>query len=344
MSLVDTIKNNARTDQTFIDEQENRTRRFGLKMLAESDTPNLVSANDISGKRYLDDARPAIPVLERLDSTITDTRSCTPTDVENVSHLQTIDWKRKTFHTTMIPSIHKNNEIGLERSYRHQLESGIRGINTAIETDLYTALDTNKTQVLENDLDGLISFNVSTHQLEVAYADRDDVWNNISSIMSQNDFDPSFNVAASWGVMPSVEYYKNQGGGNSANTAFQFGDYDFYGTSAVQNSGALGTFFVMPKGSLAIVYWVSPVSDSGAVVANASGKITYSKESVPGVGLMGVKSWDTCSDQSSIVAGLTDAPTHKEEFSIDYAIVNPYTSDLTTLVNPIVKGVLQNPV
>lgn len=344
MALTATLLTNARTDRAITDLQENRTRTFGLKELADKDTSNLLDSGEVTELRTLDNRTVQIPVLNRLNrnTSFTDSRACTPTTEDSVSALQSITWNTATFYTTVTPVEHRNNEIGMQRKFTHQLESGIRSVLEDIESKIYTALNTNRSQVLTNSMDSIIPFNTTSDELQIPYADRAEMWNYIKYIMRENAFMPGFNVASSWGTMPSVDFYKNQGGANATNTAYQFGEYDFYGSVAVTNAGGnLGTFFVMPKGSVAIVYWVSPQGKMGGSSAGDSGLMTYGTADVPMIGQMATKEWHLCTDISGSYTGVTDAEVIKTEYSVDYAVINPYNSSLSTLANSIVKGVIQ---
>lgn len=341
MSLSATLLVNARTQRAFTDMYENRTREFGLKTLADADTENLLSASEIRDDRTLDSRVVQIPVLNRLIKTITDSRSCAPTATDSVSALQSITWNTLTFTTTITPIEHKDNEISMQRKFNHQVESGVRAGCEAIESTIYTTLNTNRTQVLVNPVDAIIPFSTGVDELQVPNSEKNRMWNYIKYIMKENAFNGKFNVAASWGIWPEVDYYINQGAGNSANTVFQFGDYNFYGSSGITNSGSnQGTFFVMPKGAVAIVYWIPKQQEMGGTAASANGLITYGTANVPMLGRMGTKELSTCTDISGTYAGVTDALTYVTEYSIDYAVIPLYSSSLSTLTNAIVKGVL----
>lgn len=343
MSLAATLLTNARTDRTITDMYENRTREFGLKELAEADTANLLDAAEIREDRTLDSRVVEIPVLNRLnrDSSFTDSRACSPTTEDSVSALQSITWNTATFYTTVTPVEHRDNEISLQRKFTHQLQSGIRSVAEDIESTIYTTLNTNRTQLLTNPVDAIIPFSTGVDELQVPQSEKTRMWNYLKYIMKENAFNGKFNVAASWGIWPEVDYYINQGSGNSANTAFQFGDYNFYGSSGITNSGSnQGTFFVMPMGSVGIVYWVSPQGRMGGKSAGSTGYMEYGTANVPMIGTMATKEWHLCTDISGTYAGVTDAEVIKTEYSIDYAVIPLYNSSLSTLVNAIVKGVL----
>lgn len=341
MSLSATLLTNARTQQTITDLQENRTRTHGLVTMMENDTDNLLNSAEIAADRTLDSRTVQIPVLNRLTKTITDSRTCNPSATDSTSALQAITWNTATFTTTITPVEHSDNEISMTRKYTHQLESGIRGVLGDIESTGYSVLNTNKSQVLNNSMDSVIPFSTTFDQLQIPWNERAQMWNYVKYIMKENAFNGPMNVVSNWGLMPQVDYYKNQGGGNSANTSFQFGDYNFYATEGVTNSSsAIGTFFVMPMGSVGIVYWVSKQAREGGTAASANGLIKYGTANVPGIGTMATKELTKCVDISSTYDGVTDAVQYVTEYSIDYAVIPLYNSDLSSLSNAIVKGVL----
>ncbi len=343
MGLGATLLTEARTDRSITDIQENRTRTHGLITMMENDTANLLDSGEITEARTLDSRVVKIPVLNRLDRTtsFTDSRSCNPTTEDSTSALQSITWNTATFTTTVTPVEHADNEIAMTRKHAHQLGSGIRAVLNDIETTGYTTLNTNRSQVLTNSMDSIIDFNTTFNQLEIPWDKRSTMFNYIKYIMKENAFDGPFNFVNSWGIAPEVDYYRNQGSGNSANTSFQFGEYNFYGTEGITNNSlGAGTFFVMPMGSVAIVYWVSKQAREGGETASANGRIVYGTADVPGIGQMATKEFTKCVDISSTYAGVTDALQYVTEYSVDYAVIPLYNSDLASLSNAIVKGVL----
>lgn len=341
MSLSATLLVNARTERSITDMQENRTREFGLKELAENDTANLLDSAEIAEDRTLESRTVQIPVLQRLSATLKTARACDFTGTDSTSALQSITWNTAGFVTTMTPVEHRDNNIAMQRKFTHQLQAGIRTVCNDIESKIYTTLNTNRTQVLTNPVDAIIPFSTGVDELQVPNSDKTRMWNYIKYIMKENAFDGKFNVAASWGLWPEVDYYINQGSGNSANTSFQFGDYNFYGSAGITNSGSnQGTFFVMPVGSVAIVYWVPKQGQLGGTSADGNGRLVYGTADVPMLGTMQTKEQVNCVDISATYPGMTDALQYVTEYSFDYAVIPLYNSSLTTLENAIVKGVL----
>jgi hypothetical protein len=142
----------------------------------------------------------------------------------------------------------------------------------------------------------------------------------------QDDYVGPFNIVASPALMATNAYFMNQGTANSANTMFQFGDFNFdYSNRVALSSGAESTFFVMPTGSVAIMDWVDPDSRANRRLSESNYYTTFD---MPILGMTaGLHVQMACADNHTTYgSGLDASVTENYNFSMDYAILTPYIS------------------
>jgi hypothetical protein len=126
-----------------------------------------------------------------------------------------------------------------------------------------------------------------------------------------------------------VDWYINQGAGNSTNTSFQFNDYNF----AFSNQTSIGTSYhsvayAIPEGSLAYLQWVDIDARMGH--KSGDGKEWYVQE-LPLMGQqVGVLYQSSCADKSSLLTGLEASLMENFTFSFDRAFTSSYDATIST--------------
>lgn len=342
MSVIATKVTNARRINPDLDKWENRGTEHGLFEATVSDTANLINAPGLSEDRQNFDRLVEIPVFNRHTATISNTRVCEPVGDEAVSALQGLTWNTISVSISERAHRFKGNEKSKEETFAHLLNGTIRDVRSEIENTIDTVLDGAKTQNLLNDLNAFIPFNTTNDLLEVPQAQKNRMFDLLKEIGGQNDFGDNYNFVHSYGVGEVVNFYRNQGSANSENTAYQFDNLSFYRSNRVTNTGNQGTFYFMPPGSVGIVMWVDPQSKMGGNVGTGSKIGEFGTTVLPGLGTVGSYITSGCVDDSAYTPGATRVEETIYNFTFDYAIVTPYTSNIAANVNPIMKGVLQN--
>lgn len=306
-----------------LDKQENRGSGYGLLSLAKRDTPNLISAQTLIAARGTAARATKIPVLQKIAFTPGSTRTCTGATQDTTSALVTVTWATLTNGFHMVPSQYLNNEIGYVEDFKHKLfmleMAWAKAIEDAIDTKLTAVKSTTFTA------DGA-PFDFTASIITIPQAQKATYLNQIYQSMYQDDFTGPFNIVASPALMAANAYYNNQGAGNSANTMFQFGDFNFdYSNRVSLSSGAESTFYVMPHGSLAILDWVDPDSRNGSKISDGNYWTTFN---MPILGMpVGLHVQKACADNASTYgSGLEASLTENYNFSVDYALVTPYIS------------------
>ena len=309
--------------QSNLDKFENRGSGFGLLSLAKRDTSNLISPQTLINARGTAARLTKVPVLQKITYTPGSTRSCTGATTNSVSALVTVSWVTWTAGFHMVPSQYENNEIAYVEDFKHKLQQLERKLAVDIEGAIYTKMDAVKSTAFSaTDAPFAFTGNVIT----IPNASKKTYLNEIYQSMWADDFTGPFNIVGSPALMSANAFYNNQGSGNSENTMFQFGDFNFdYSNRVTKSTGAESTFFVMPTGSLAILDWVDPDSRANRRISESNYYTTFQ---MPMTGInTGLHVQTACGDNTTEGgAGLEASVTENYNFSVDYALITPYIS------------------
>lgn len=344
MSLVKTYLLDLRADvPANNDRDELRTTQDGLLTLVINATnsvdsvvsPDLRAKAEESEGRNLD-----IPVMKKGIVTISNVRSCEIGGTASDSDLVRVVWKTAVADLVMVPASYHKNLI----SYRYDLAKKIREIveafKVAVEQDIDTALDANKTQVYGSSIVGT-TYTLSGGAIQVPTAKQDFFFNDINAINFADDFNATTTrIVASHSVMPVVTKYINQGAGNSANTSFQYLGKNFTFSNRITNdAGKTGTGYFMPDGSIGLLTRVDITARLGLTAGDGT---EWMEETLPDLPFpVGIQYKSKCDDQSLLepagLAHLTATMVEHWQISFDYAIVVPYNSAPLTRASAIRK-------
>jgi hypothetical protein len=237
----------------------------------------------------------------------------------------------------MIPSQYANNHIGFMEDFNRKMTDVQRYFLTQLDTLAATNLNTNKTIV--NAADGN-PYTVTANTMVVPNNDKDNYFNELESVLNTNDFEYPVNIVASTRTKALVKELYNQGVSNDTNTQYQFGDQNFrYSNRVSVATGDAYTVFAAPFGSLGYLSWIDP--DSKLNSEAISGK-KWSRTMLPLLGHeVGLLFQDSCADNSTeIGAGAEASLKQNYTFSFDYAFINAYNSDSSTLAGTIYKAAI----
>jgi hypothetical protein len=317
-----------------LDLAEHRLSQYGVFELFKRDTPNLIPAATLEAGRKAQTRPVTIPVIKTKDYAITNTRSCAVVTNSNESAFVTLVFGTIVWNFHMVPSQYGNNYIGLQQDFNMKMKDSQKSILTAMDIACYNYLNANKSQV--NNGAGK-PYPFTNNVILFPATDTNNVLNELSSIMYQNDLNGRFNLVATPRMQSLVNLLKNQGIGNAQNLAFQFGDFDLgFSNRVTLSDNARDTFFVMPKGSAGIVTWIDPSARMGEQAYNT----TWTVENLPELGFeVGLKTQVGCNDNSTEAgAGFEASNRIHYQFSFDYALVTPYNSSPATLPGTILKA------
>ena len=344
MSLIATYLQDIRVNHpSNLDRQELRTTRVGLLEIALAQTngsnsiisPDLQAAAMESEGRNLD-----VPVTTKGTVTIENTRSCTVGGGESTSALVRVVWKTVRVDIAMVKAQYAKNEVKYLYDLNKKISEAVEAINVEIETDLETALDTNKSQVFGSTIP-TAKYAVVANTIRATEAQLDFFFNDIDAINFADDFysDNVF-VVGNHTVMPYVSKFINQGGGNNENQSFQFAGKNFTFTNRIANGmGVNATGYFMPDGSIGLLSRVAIDAKMGHIATDGT---EWSEERIPGLPFpVGIMYKSSCADKSALNgAGLEHLEATMVEhwqMSFDYAILTPYNSNLATKPSAIRK-------
>lgn len=344
MSLVATYLQDIRTSYpSNLDRDETRVTMLGLMegVLQMTNSANSIVSQDLIQKAESSQGRNLdVPVMQKGNVTISNVRSCTVSCGQSESDLVRITWKTLKADICMVPSQYEKNEIKYLFDLNFKIKQVVEAFGIEIENDLDSAFDANKSQVYNSTLVGT-KYTVVGDAIRVTASQTDFFFNDLNSINLSDDFwDINVKIMANPTVMPIVEKYINQGGGNSVNTNFQFFGKDFTFSNRVTNGvGVLGTAYCMPDGSIGML---TRVDVDSRLNHKATTGTEWLQETLPGLPFpVGIKYDSQCSDQSALevsgLAHLTATLVEHYQISFDFAIIVPYNSDLTTKPSSIRK-------
>lgn len=346
--LANTLTQSLRTQYpSNLDKYEDRLSEYGAWALFKMDT---MSPESIITPDVIETAAGSmgntltIPVIDGDDVTIGNVRSCTIADYENVSNLITVTFVTYQFGFTMVPAQYQNNDIKYQADFDRKLLKYLKKFAATLDSAAVAKLEADKTQVMNSAFIGLGQKYgaLAGNAIQVTDAQKNLIFNDLTSIQAEDDFYGRYNVLGSQTLRSVVGEYANQGAGNATNTQFQFGEYDFgYSNRVTVGAGNAATFFSMPKGTLATFNRNEPDARLGSQIDSNN---YWEEVQVPIVDLtMGVHYSRECADNSGINGGAGAAHltgSMKESFiwSTDVAFITAYNSNPVTNAGPIFKG------
>ncbi len=323
-------------DQSELDAHENRFSTYGAYETFKEDTPNLIPGwGDFVAGRASAARTASIPVIQKQTLSTSTTRSCTAKTTQPTSAYVTPTWTVVETGFMMVPAEHAGNHISYQQAFNHQAR--------AVEKAFLLDADTDAVAHLVANLSGINNaednpWAVTAYYMQVPLADHDVLFNELDAVMLANDIsEQEINIVSSPRGKSLVQYYQNQGAGNAANTAFQYGNFKFkYTNRATVSTAAHSTMYAIPKGSLAYLSWVD--IDARMNHKSGDGKEWYVTE-LPLFGQqVGVLYQSTCADKSSLLSGLDATLAESFQFSFDRAFVSSY--DPVSTVDPgVIYGI-----
>ncbi len=331
--LLETYLQDIRVDYpNLLDRDEWRDVRFGLVNSAIEQTNSPLSVLDMDTKEKALDSEGRnldVPVVKKGTLTVKNTRSCDFTEQNNESELVRIVWKTVAVDIFMNKAQYAKNHVGYNADLAKKLVLAKEALLSEVESDIYTKLDTDKSQVYNSSLVGG-KYAFVGNSVRVTPTQQQLFYNDLNSINHSDDFyfDPC--ILASTAHMPPVEHYINQGSGNDENLTYQFAGKTFkFTNNIVDGAGVASTAFVMQMGSLGLLTRVPIDCRMGNTSTDGH---SWSTSRVDGIPFdVGVMHSSTCSDQSALngsgLEHLTATMVEHWQISFDFAVVTPYNSD-----------------
>ncbi len=340
MSLILTRFQNIRA-KANLDKWEQRPSRYGAFDLFARDTdhPFSIITPELKAKAFASIGNTLeVPVIDYDGSvTIGSTRSVTIADDENVSAMQSISFTTYSFGFTQTPGAFLNNEIGKERDWEAKFLKYLYKLATTLDTAAVTALTAAKTQVYANDL----GFTPVSNVLTSSTANEQKILGALRPIFNANDYDgQQLNVVANAGLEFIHSQMEENAEYNAVNKTIQFRGKDMSYSNAIADAGAdKATGFAVVPGTVGMLTRVDRETLMGTESLTGH---KWQKETLPLLNIpVGVMTYDSVGDFNAIAGtGTADmTAAHKKHFgfSVDVAMVTPYTSAIGTNATPIVK-------
>jgi len=158
--------------------------------------------------------------------------------------------------------------------------------------------------------------------IQVSLANRPRFYGDIDAIFAADNFMPQMGLdfIGSAAYLADVNYYINQGAGNSSNTSYQFGSKEFMFSNTVATTAlARSTAYACTPNSLGFYTKLAPEYENGWSVRSSG--IEYGKWASSLLGIdLAVMSSDNCSDVSGATGNSLDLEGPTEFYQMGYTV------------------------
>lgn len=341
MSLVATKLQSIRVNDPNFDKNMARPLEYGALdfFIDQTNAANGIITPDLRDRAFASMGNDVeVPVINYDgEVTVSNSRSCTIADDENVSALYKLVWTTYAAGFTMVPTAYLNNEISYDRDFARKMEKISRAMATKLDEAAIAALEANKTQVFKDTLD----YTNTGNSLQVTWEQRNDILGDLTPIMRANAYPNQLHIVGNTGIYSLLLKLAQLGEYNEVNKRLEFADKIMHYTANLANeSEKFGTLYAVEDGNVAVLTRVDRESLRGG---RANGH-EWDVVTLPFLGDLRVGShyYTAVGDQSSIAgtatADLTCAVKEYFGFSVDVAFLIAYNSSPTTVANPIVKA------
>jgi hypothetical protein len=291
-----------------------------------------------------------VPVLDFENITIANVRTCEIQTGGADSKMMTLIFFTMAFGFPMVPSRHRNNDLGMQEYFARNLEARRLKALEFLDGKCVDFLNLNKNQYFPAGMTAY--YPVSGNALQVSPDDAPEFFNYVPSILATQDFGGTPDVLTNPMGMAYVRALKMHGTYNDVNYAMQIDNLgDFFQSNRVLNgAGVKSTEYLVGPGAVAIDSRIDPdCQDGHQIGAGDTPSNLWTTQDLPGLGTMGLYYQAKCSDESVRLAaerwdGLTRAFVESFEWSADYCLVKSYNSNGTARYTPITKAELLLPV
>ncbi len=325
-----------------LERDEWRFTRYGLLTAAKEMTasPMSIITPDLKEKAAISEGRDLkIPVYQIGSVNVTNSRSCTITGFDNTTEFVDVTWTTLVVNIGMKKGEYAKNEVNYLTDLNKKLRLADDAFCVAIETLILAKLEADKSIVYNSPI-VTTDYALVGDAIQVAPAQQETFFNYMDAIMQGDDFySQPYKVLAQTTMLPQINHYINQGGGNAVNLEYQFGSFDYRFTNVIPNGiGQRATAYVMTDGTLGMLSRINIDSLMGN--KSTDGTVWEKARPFPQLGMeVGVQYKSTCGDLSAI-SGLEHLEASLVEywqFSIDVAFLTPYNSDTATKAGVIKK-------
>lgn len=333
---------NLRADTSF-DRKEVRASRYGAfnHFVQDSMRTNGIVSPDLMEKARRSNGRVLQTAVLDADSpiSITNVRNVTISDQQATSQMYNFVFGTYAFEFTMVPVAHDNNEISYEREATHLMRQRLIALGAALDNGAITTLETNKSQVLNEDLGGKYTFAADT--IVSTQALRDEFIGDLSPIMEGNDFYGNIHLIGNQSLQSHIRNrLLEQGQFNDRDKHYQYNDKAVHLTNRIANAaGQAVTFFTVEEGSCGVLFRSEREAMRGSIARTGH---EWGEEIVPLLNIpMGTYFYESVGDYSAYngasTADMKRVRKHHYGFAVDVAMFTAYNSNIAGKENPIFK-------
>lgn len=257
-----------------------------------------------------------IPILTRPNLTVSSSRSCSFTCVDSDSGYVTVTPITYAINFCVKKADYRNNAVTELADLEMKWSTAKTELYNAMQDDIITFLETNKSTVIAGATD--LGYTVSGDALQVSLAQRARSFGDFPVLAEFNNFRlKPYQFIGHTFIKRDVNFYLNQGGGNSTNYSYQFdGQTEFHYTNSITNGvGVFATAYYMEPSTVGVVFRIPPAYKEGYETGDG---FIYETEFLPEIGQDAALLYkSTCVNGEDIV--------EQYKLSIDMAIVSQYT-------------------
>ena len=228
-----------------------------------------------------------------------------------------------------------NNEYAAAQMFSYDLKSRVLSLIKRSAAAYNTALVADKTGVNAGGANGAFNATADVYEVEKAFGDR--YFDEIDAMMMQNRYEGMIDVVCDAKAFARARYLANQGGGNSVNTSFQFGNKNIVGTTATLLSGYDGSSIVYPSGTVSFIPWI-PVLNRKEInpILIENGVGDFGNIAIPELGInVAVHAYSKQANTATSGGAAQDVVT-EFELSIDWAFLSdPLSVSDASVVNAV---------
>lgn len=327
--------------QGALDRNEQRPSFYGAMELFKKQTASPQGILDPTVKANIQKSfsqSVKVPVINYKDVSIGNVRTCALQTDGITSALVTLTAITYAWGFAMYPQMHYENYVSYSTAFNKNLDAGLQKVASTIDAGCVNTLEVNKNQLFGQPM--LDYYPVTANAFQVPQASKNDMYNQIGSIMHTADFPTNVDIVLNPIGEGDVRRLAAQGAGNSINQSFQLFGYTWYPTNKIVNgSGAIqSTLYAVVPNSVALMSRNSPDAKAGSRIHESNYWDLF--PNAPYVGMdLDVYYQAQCTDASALsgMSNYTQTKAESWQFSVDVFYLKAYNSSISTRYSPIFK-------
>lgn len=315
---------------------EGRLSRYGaLKAFLDGANEILPESTVISMKKS--EKQPEkVPVLNKFNSTVLTSRTCTITGPTRVSAFKALSYVTKGFEIVVSDAINAGNYISRAEDFGWQMIQGLKAVYNALDLAGVNALETNRNTSLRTSTLSTITNAAGDYEENLL----SDIYYDMAALMALNDLDDGrIQNVTNTEAKKEMLKYESQGQNNAINlkgvldgSLADASDYQHYLTNNITLGVNREIHYLFPQGAVGLFVWNAFEFQKRST--NGISRFYTQQDPILGI-TWNVYETTECVDLSTLASGMTGTGyVTKYQFSADFSYLTAYASDTDT---PIVK-------